>query len=104
MVRWPQKGRIYDNDYSCILCGGGTHPVDPLEVIQAGGGLIWAHAHCCAQLDVEFALSSVKNAIKLLHQRKFDARGAVKCIDAAISDLRAAKDDLTGNSLWPNLI
>jgi hypothetical protein len=103
MTKVSENARNHDIDYYCIGCGGGNHSSDPLKVIQVGGGAIWAHGHCHAGVQASFALKSVNRVIRLLQRTKFDAQGAVKCIDDAIRKLRAAKKDLTGKTLWPNL-
>jgi hypothetical protein len=104
MTKVSKNARIHDMDYYCAVCGGGNLSSDPLEVVQVGGGRRdWAHGHCYAMVTASFALKSVKRAIRLLQQTKFDARGAAKCIDDAMRELRGAKKDLTGKSLWANL-
>jgi len=45
----------------------------------------------------------MEKAVELLNRVKFDAPGAVKCLSVAIGNLRAAKDCLTGKSLWPKI-
>jgi hypothetical protein len=45
----------------------------------------------------------MEEAVELLNRAKFDAPGAVKCLSFAIGNLRAAKDCLTGKSLWPKI-
>ena len=55
------------------------------------------------KVDMRFAQESMEKAVELLNRVKFDAPGAVKCLSVAIGNLRAAKDCLTGKSLWPKI-
>jgi hypothetical protein len=96
--------RNLDNDYYCLICGDDDERYDKLEVVQVGGGSVErTHGHCYAEIHIEFAMKSLERSMKRLHKPTFDARGAVKCLDAALDELRAAKDCLTGKALWPNL-
>jgi hypothetical protein len=96
---------VFDDDYyHCVACGGGNHSADPLVVVQTGGDRNdWAHGHCYAKVDVEFALEDLKKALRQLERDQFNARKAVKYIDASMRSLRSARDCLTGNALWPDL-
>lgn len=104
MSQVRHKSKRRNSDEYCLLCGGCDHPTDPLQWIQVGGGRVdWAHGHCHAKVDIGFAQESMEEAVELLNRAKFDAPGAVKCLSFAIGNLRAAKDCLTGKSLWPKI-
>jgi hypothetical protein len=61
----------------------------------------WANQEL--EVHAMFATESLEEAKKLLLKAKFDARGAVKCLELAMRELRSAKDCLVGKALWPNL-
>ena len=102
--RHKVKDRSPDTYPLCILCGKGDLGPYTLQVVQAGGEEpVWTHGHYYAEVHAEFATESLVEVKKLLRKAKFDARGAIKCLELAVRELRSAKDCLVGKALWPNL-